>query len=144
MRTLTLALLAAALVAGCGRFDFARAPASGPWFKTTLCGVTLDARERLARLRLQLAVVRSLPRGALVETEFRNPIDRSVLTASRSATGNERALEIVSPPFEQVRALSYETVTRVYESSARKQVIGTHAYVCESLVDQRELGPQFQ
>ena len=41
-------------------------------------------------------------------------------------------------------ALGYETVTRVYASSARKKILGTHKYVCESLVDDRELGPQFR
>lgn len=144
LRVLVAAVLVLA-VAGCGRFSFFRAaPASGPWFSTKLCGVTLDNNKKVARLRLTLAVLRPLPRGALVETEFRNPIDRSVLAASRVAAGSERSIELVSPPFDQVRALGYETTTRVYASADRKQVLGTHAYVCESLVDQRELGAQFQ
>jgi hypothetical protein len=104
----------------------------------------VDNKAKVATLRLQLEVLRLLPRGALVETEFLNPIDRSVLAASRAATGNERIIELVSPPFGQVRAVGYETVTRVYASSDRRKTLGTHKYVCESLVDERELGPQFR
>lgn len=143
-RSLVIMLLALVMISGCGRLSFFRAPASGPWFSTQLCGVALDNKAKVATLRLRLAVVRPLPRGALVETEFRNPADRSVLTVSRSATGNERTLELVSPPFARVRALGYETVTRVYAPADRKKVLGTHSYVCESLVDDRELGPQFR
>ena len=144
MHGVIVALLALLTLGGCGRLDFLRAPASGPWFSTRLCGVQVDNKARLARLRLELAVIRPLPRGVLVETEFRNPVDRSVLAASRTATGDERTLEITSPPFDGVQARNYETLTRVYASADRKQVLGTHAYVCESLIDQRELGPQFQ
>lgn len=143
-RALLAALLVLGTLNGCGRFSFSRAPASGPWFSTQLCGIALDNKAKVARLRLQLQVQRPLPRGALIETEFRNPIDRSVLSVSRIATGSERTMELVSPPFGEVRALGYETTTRVYASADRKKVLGTHAYVCESLVDDRELGPQFR
>lgn len=143
-RMLIVALLALTALHGCGRFSFSRAPASGPWFSTKLCGIVLDNKAKVAKLRLQLDSLRPLPRGALIETEFLNPVDRSVLTASRVATGNERTIELVSPPFQQVRALGYETVTRVYASSEKKKTLGTHSYVCESLVDERELGPQFR
>ena len=139
-----MAALSVLALAGCGRFDFFRKSASGPWFSTRLCGVQIDNKSRLARLQLQLTVLRTLPRGALVETEFRNPVDRSVLAASRTAKGDEQAIEITSPPFDRIQARNYETTTRVYASADRKQVLGTHAYTCESLVDQRELGPQFQ
>lgn len=141
---LVLALLATAVLHGCGRFSFSRAPGSGPWFSTKLCGIAVDNKAKVASLRLQLEVLRPLPRGALIETEFVNPIDRSVLAVSRAATGNERIIELVSPPFDQLRAVGYETVTRVYASSERRKALGTHKYVCESLVDDRELGPQFR
>ena len=143
-RILAAVLLALLALHGCGRFSFSRAPASGPWFSTRLCGIAVDNKAKVATLRLQLEVLRPLPRGALVETEFLNPIDRSVLAASRAATGNERIIKLVSPPFGQVRAVGYETVTRVYASSDRRKTLGTHKYVCESLVDERELGPQFR
>jgi hypothetical protein len=143
-RTAIIAALTLLLLPGCGRFSLPRGAASGPWFSTRICGVQVDNKAKLARLHIQLDVVKPLPHGALVETEFRNPADRSVLAASRTATGDERSIEITSPPFDQVRARNYQTVTRVYASADRKQVLGTHDYVCESLVDQRELGPQFQ
>lgn len=143
-RIVLVTLLALATLHGCGRFNFSRAPASGPWFSTKLCGIALDNKAKVASLRLQLEILRPLPRGALIETEFRNPVDRSVLAVRRTATGNERMIELVSPPFDQVRPLGYETVTRVYALSDRKKVLGTHKYMCESLVDDRELGPQFR
>ena len=142
--TLAAVLLALFALHGCGRFNFSRAPASGPWFATRLCGIAVDNKAKVARLRLQLDVLRPLPRGALVETEFVNPLDRSVLAVNRAATGNERIIELVSPPFDQVRPLGYETVTRVYASNDRRKTLGTYKYVCESLVDDRELGPQFR
>ena len=143
-RILAAALLALLALHGCGRFSFSRAPASGPWFSTRLCGIVVDNKAKVASVRLQLEVLRPLPRGALIETEFLNPLDRSTLAVSRVSTGSERSIELVSPPFDQVRAVGYETVTRVYASSDRKKTLGTHKYVCESLVDDRELGPQFR
>lgn len=137
-------LLALLALHGCGRFSFSRAPASGPWFSTKLCGIVVDNKAKVASLRLQLEVLRPLPRGALIETEFVNPLDRSVLAVNRAATGSERIIELVSPPFDQVRAVGYETLTRVYASNDRRKTLGTYKYVCESLVDDRELGPQFR
>lgn len=137
-------LLALLALHGCGRFSFSRAPASGPWFSTRLCGIVVDNKAKVASVRLQLEVLRPLPRGALIETEFLNPRDRSTLAVSRVATGKERSIELVSPPFDQVRAVGYETVTRVYASGDRRKTLATHKYVCESLVDERELGPQFR
>jgi len=39
-----------------------------------------------------------------------------------------------------VRARGYETVTRLYASPEKKQVLGTHTQLCQSLVDERRLG----
>ena len=121
-----------------------RPASSGTHFATRICGVQLDGRTRAARLHLTLNVVRPLPSGGLLETEFRNPADRTVLTVTRGVKGGERAVEMVSPPIGEVRAGSYETVTRLYTSAERKQVLGTHTSVCESLIDHRELGPEFR
>jgi len=143
--TFVLALTLAAL-AGCGRLGLTRPVAGnvGPYFSTKLCGVQIDGKAKVARLHLTLAVVQPLPRGALVETEFQDIANRTVLTASRVAAGSERTLELLSPPVSDVRPRGYETVTRVYAAADRKQVLGTHTYVCESLIDQRELGPEFR
>lgn len=139
----TLGLVA---LGACGmRIPFVSVPeGDGTFFKTRLCGVSLDNRTREARLKLELEVIRTLPRNAFVETEFQNPLERSVMTVSRSVTGKERTLEMLSPPFAEVRSRRYETVTRVYAAADRKQVLGVHTYACESLVDLRELGPGFR
>lgn len=126
-------------LAGCGSLRFG-ARAEGPYFATRLCGVELDGAGRNARLRLTLSVLKPLPSGALVETAFHNAADRSTLTAQRTAGGSERELVLVSPPFSDVRVRKYETVTRVYRSQARKDLLGVHTFLCESLVDPRELG----
>jgi hypothetical protein len=137
------------LLAGCGmRMPFGSSgsgtASSAPYFSTKLCGVKLEGVSRAARLHLTLNVVRALPRGALVETDFHDSIDRSVHTVSRAATGAERSIEILSPPMGDLRARGYETVTRVYASAERKQVLGTHTHVCESLLDNRDVGTQFR
>jgi len=129
---------------GCGGLGLLRPAASGPYFSTKLCGVQLDGKAKVARLNLALDVVQPLPRGALVETEFQDTVGRSTLTASRVAAGNERSIELVSPPIDDMRPRGYETVTRVYAAADRKKVLGIHTYVCQSLIDQRELGPEFR
>lgn len=139
-RTACATLVAIALTA-CGvRLPFVSAGSGGDYFKTRLCGVAIDNRSREARLKLELAVARTLPRQALVETEFQDHVEKTTMSVSRTVTGNERALEILSPPFANVRAGRYETVTRVYAAADKRQVIGVHAHTCESLIDQRELG----
>lgn len=132
------------LLTGCGlRMPFGSsgggAASSAPFFTTKLCGVKLDGTPRVARLHLTLNVVRALPRGALVETEFQDSADRSVHTVGRVASGNERTIELVSPPMGALRARGYETVTRVYASAERKQRLGSHTHLCQSLLDQRDL-----
>jgi hypothetical protein len=107
--------------------------------------VDLDGRKRDVHLRIELALTKPLPRGAFVEVEFENPADRSVpLMVGRAILGNETTLRFVSPAVTGVRARGYEVVTRVYASAEKKQVLGQHTQVCESLIDQRELAPQFR
>jgi hypothetical protein len=143
-RTAVAALLAVTLT-GCGmRLPFFSSASSGPYFATKLCGVRFDGKSKVARLHLTLDVVRPLPRGALVETEFHDVAERTVHTASRVVSGSERTVELVSPPIAQVRAYGYKTVTRVYASSERGEALGSHAHLCQSLLDQRDLGPQFR
>ncbi|HYH43201.1 MAG TPA: hypothetical protein VD867_14600 [Burkholderiales bacterium] len=137
----------ALVVAGCGMrlpFGASGSGSGGPFFSTKLCGVKLEGVPRAARLHLSLNVVRALPKGALVESEFQDSADRSVHTVSRVASGSERTIELLSPPIGELRARGYETVTRVYASAERKEVLGSHTHVCESLLDQRDLGSQFR
>lgn len=142
-----IALAVAAVLVGCGqRFSLFRpgAPANN-YLSTKLCGVDLDGKTRDVHLRIELAVAPALPRGALVEVEFENPADRAVpLVVSRTVAGSERTLLFVSPAVTGIRARGYEVVARAYASAERKQVLGVHTQVCESLIDQRELGPQFR
>jgi hypothetical protein len=126
------------------RLPFVSSASGGAYFTTKLCGVQFDGKQKVARLHLALDVTRPLPRGALVETEFHDAADRSVHTVSRVVSGSERTLELLSPPIVEVRARPYETLTRVYASSERGKVLGSHAQLCQSLLDQRDLGPQFR
>ena len=139
-------LLVAAVLAGCGRFSFIRSGApAGPYFSTKLCGVDLDGKTKDVRLRIELAVAKTLPPGGFVEVEFENPGERSVpLVVNRTVSGKERTVLFVSPAVTGVRARGYEVVTRVYASAEKKQVLGVHTQVCQSLIDSRELGPRFR
>jgi hypothetical protein len=139
-------LFIAAVLAGCGRSGFFRSGApAGPYFSTRLCGVDLDGKTKDVHLRIELAVAKTLPPGGFVEVEFENPADRSVpLVVSRTVSGKERSLLFVSPAVRGVRPRGYEIVTRVYASAEKRQVLGLQTQVCQSLVDQRELGPQFR
>ena len=146
-RRAVIALSVAAVLTGCGRrFSlFGSGAPAGNYFSTKLCGVDLDGKTRDVHLRIELAVTRPLPRGALVEVEFENPADRTVpLRVSRTVSGSERTMLFVSPAVSGVRARGYEVVARAYSSADKKQVIGVHTQVCQSLIDQRELGPQFR
>lgn len=139
-----LGLMVTALT-GCGRFALFRSAASSAYFATKVCGVHVDGKSNEARLRIELLVTKSLPRDGFVEIEFENPSDPKVpLIASRSVTGAEHTLQLLSPPLTSVRARGYETVTRVYDSADKKEVLGIHTYVCQSLIDPRELGLQFR
>ena len=138
---LVAAVMATTLTA-CGmRLPFFSSGPGGSYFSTKVCGVYLDGKSKEARLRIELEVTRSLPRNGFVEIEFENPSDRKVLLVTgRTVTGNERTLELLSPPLTVVRARGYETVTRVYASADKKQVLGIHTQLCQSLVDERKLG----
>jgi hypothetical protein len=139
-------LLVAAVLAGCGRFSFFRSGApAGPYFSTKLCGIDLDGKTKDVHLRIELAVAKTLPPGGFVEVEFENPGERSVpLVVNRTVSGKERTVLFVSPAVTGVRARGYEVVTRVYTSAEKKQVLGVHTQVCQSLIDSRELGPRFR
>ena len=146
-RTALISLIVIASLAACAqRFDFFRSGASeSPYFSTKLCGVDLDGKTKDVHLRIELAVAKTLPRGGLVEVEFENPADRSApLVVSRTVSGSERTVLFLSPAVTGVRPRGYEIVARVYASAEKKQVLGVHTQVCESLIDQRELGPQFR
>lgn len=137
-------VVTALTLSACGmRLPFGLSPGTGSasYFSTRVCGIYLDAKSSEARLRIELEVTRSLPRNGFVEIEFENPGDRRVpLISSRSITGSERVLQVLSPPLPTVRMRSYETVTRVYASADKKLVLGTHTHLCQSLVDERRLG----
>ncbi|HYC46581.1 MAG TPA: hypothetical protein VED01_14000 [Burkholderiales bacterium] len=114
------------------------------YFTTSLCSVVLESKDRSARFQIALDVVRPLPRGALLETEFQNPSEKAVLSVTRAVSGDERRIVLTSPPVAQIRAGGYETVTRIYAAADRKNILGVHTQRCESLVDHRELGPEFR
>lgn len=131
---------------GCGmRMPFFASSSPASFFKTAVCGVHIDGKSREARLRIELTVTKPLPRNGFVEVEFENPLDRTIpITSSRTVTGQERTLQLLSPALQRVRARGYETVTRVYASDQKKQVLGVHTHVCQSLVDDRDMGPQLR
>lgn len=110
------------------------------YFHTTTCGLQVASRAQQARLRLQVAVDRPLPRNALVETDFENPLDAAKpLRTSRIANGQEKTLDILSPPIDGARVRSYAVVTRIYSGTDKKNMLGTHRQTCESLFDERDV-----
>ena len=84
---------------------------------------------------------RRLPRGAFVEVEFENPAGAAPLVARPGLHRHEETLVFFSPPLIGVRPRSYEVVARIYASAEKKQVLGVHTQVCQSLVDQRDVTP---
>ena len=117
---------------------------SASYFKTSLCSAVIDGKDHTTRLRITLEVVQALPAGALVQTEFQIPGEKAALTSNRLLAGAERKLTITSPPVPQIRAGVFETVTRVYDARDGATIIGVHTQRCESLLDRREMGPEFR
>ena len=123
---------------GCAGINFPQFGAEGS-VSTRVCGVYIDGKTRAAHLRLEL-VPSALPAGALVEVEFENPDEgKPPLLTSRVYKG-EQTLVIFSPPLKGVRPRNYAVVARIYASADKQQALGVHTQVCQSLVDQRELG----
>ena len=145
MRPRAGALLAAALL-GIATGGSALGASSSPrsYFKTTVCSALIDNKDRTTRLQITLEVVQALPAGTLVETEFQMSADKAVLKSTRGVSGNERSLTMTSPPVAEIRAGYYEAVTRVYDGADRRNVLGVHTQRCESLLDRREMGPEFR
>src|SRR5687768_5370218 len=124
---------------GCGGVNFLRSSSEG-LLSTRVCGVYIDGKTRTAHLRIELVPAARLPRNALVEVEFKNPAEgKAPLVTSRVYDGDERSLVVFSPPLTGVRPRNYEVVARIYACSEKKQVLGAHTQICQSLVDQREL-----
>jgi hypothetical protein len=142
--TLTAALFAIAALAGCA--GVAGNPSRAKAYVTTsVCGIDLDGKASEARLRIDLIVIRPLPPNGLVEAQFENPSDaKSPLVTSRTVTGKEKALRLISPPVTGIRVKAYEVVVRIYSSQDKRELLGTHAQSCQSPVDLRDLGPQFR
>lgn len=143
-------LLALAALPGCGGVESLRGAGSGAlnlfrgsgdggsFVSTRVCGVYFDGKTRTAHMRLELASTGRLPNNALVEAEFENPEGGAPLKGSRVFKG-EPTLVIFSPPLKGVRQRNYEVVARLYASAEKKQVLGVHTQICQSLVDPREL-----
>jgi hypothetical protein len=133
------ALAPLAVLSGCRGLDLLRSPGQG-YVATRVCGVQIDG-QRVARLRIELVPTSRLPRGAFVEAEFENPEGGAPVFAGGVFTGNQQTLEILSPPLSDVRPRNYQVVARIYASKDRKQVLGAHTQICQSLVDRRDLAP---
>lgn len=144
---LIVALFAIAGLRGCAGVAGMLSPASrgGQYVTTKVCGVDLDGKASEARLRIELIVTRPLPPNALVEAQFENPSDpKSPVVTSRTVTGREKGLRLVSPPVKGIRVKSYDVLVRIYSSQDKSELLGTHAQSCPSPLDLRDLGPQFR
>lgn len=146
-RTLIVAAFAAAGLAGCAPLAGLLAPASSAsdYVATRVCGVDLDGKTKEARLRIELTVTHPLPPAALVEVQFENPSDPNTpLVTGRRATGDEQTMAFVSPPVKGIRVKSYAVLVRIYSSPGKERLLSTHLQSCQSPLDQRDMGPQFQ
>jgi hypothetical protein len=142
-----LLLAAAILFAACAhRTDTAKPDVSGDaYVATKVCGFDLDGRRNEVRYRIELIVRRPLPRGSIVEVAFENPLDPATpLLSERVMAGEERDLQLVSPPVKGIREKPYEIIVRMYSSADRKVLLGTHTQLCEAPFSQRELGPEYR
>ena len=140
--------VAAALfvLSGCGGVNLPginlfRSGGSESLVSTRVCGVYVDGKTQAAHLRIDLVPNARLPRGAFVEAEFENPVAGAAPLVAGRAFDGEPGLSIFSPPLKGVRPRSYEVVARVYASADKKQVLGVHTQVCQSLIDQRDVAP---
>jgi hypothetical protein len=117
---------------------------SGGYLATKLCGFNLDGKRSEVRYRIELGVLRPLPRGSLVEVAFENPLDPTApLMTSHVMAGDERDAQFVSPPVKGIRERPYEILVRVYSSADKAALVSTHKTLCESPFNQRELGPEY-
>jgi hypothetical protein len=131
-------VLASLLVPGCSGISLPRF-GSDSAVSTRVCGVYIDGKTRAAHLRIEL-VPTGLPHGALIEVEFENPADRAKpLWVRHIFTGEQQTVVVFSPPLKEVRPRGYEVVARIYASADKKQALGVHTQICQSLIDQREL-----
>lgn len=147
-RAPVVVVIVLASLAGCGqRFDlgFLESRGTQSYFSTRMCVFVVDSKTKQARLRIELAVKTPLPAGGFIEMQFENPAAPGApFVTTRSVTGQESTLEMVSPPLKDLRVRAYETVALVYSSSDKKELLDTHVQTCQSPFDQRDLGPEFR
>jgi len=135
------------LFAACAhRTDLSQPSASGSGYVATkVCGFNVDGKRNEVRYRMELIVLRRLPRGSVVQVTFDNPLDPGApLVSERVMAGDEREVQLLSPPVKGIREKQYEIVVRVYSSPDRKVLLGTHTQPCEAPFNQRELGPEYR
>lgn len=136
-RALLVALATVASLTGCGGFGrFGGAPQ----VTTKLCGVQIDAKTRETRLQIVLSVSRA-PREALIEVEFENPANPKAPLVTRRLTGDERTIEVLSPPIAKLQPRTYDVTARLYATAEKKQLIATHTQRCEALANERDVLP---
>jgi hypothetical protein len=141
-RTALVAVVALVSFAGCARLGWFGSRDSSPYLATKLCGVHIDGKTKTAHFRVVLTALKPLPANSTLEVEFQNPADdATTLTVTRRLTGNERTIEVLSPPLKALRPASYRVAARMYAIANGTQVIATHTLTCESLVDTRDLLP---
>jgi hypothetical protein len=124
--------------AGCASIGFF---GGAPQIATKLCGVRIDSRTRQTHLQIVLSVSK-LPRNGLLEVEFENTADeKKPLVVTRAVSGDERAIDVLSPPVTKLQPRTYAVTARVYAAADRRQLVATHTARCESLVDEHDLLP---
>jgi hypothetical protein len=86
--------------------------------------------------------VSKLPRNGLLEVEFENRADeKKPLVVTRALSGDERTIDVLSPPVTKLQPRSYGVTARVYAAADRRQLLATHTEHCESLVDEHDVLP---
>ena len=137
-RTLVVATALVVSFGGCARLGWF---GGTPQIATKLCGVRIDGRTRQTHLQIVLSVSK-LPRNGLLEVEFENTSDeKKPLVVTRSVSGDESTIDVLSPPVTKLQPRTYNVTARVYAAADRKQLVATHTQRCESLVDEHDVLP---
>ena len=137
-RTLVVATALVVSLSGCARLGWF---GSAPQIATKLCGVRIDGRTRQTHLQIVLSVSK-LPRNGLLEVEFENTADeKKPLVITRSLSGSESTIDVLSPPVTKLQPRTYNVTARVYSAADRRQLVATHTQRCESLVDEHDVLP---
>ncbi len=115
-------------------------PVTSEYFKTTMGGFNLDTGKPgiESRYAIALDVLKSLPKGVLLEFVFENPENTKLpIVVNRKAEPQETEIYVESPEVNGVQSYQgYVILVNVYEDETKQNLIGTHRQVIQSIYDE--------